>query len=142
MSNPLRCFKCQNFGHSQSRCRHAVVCRRCGKTGHPEKECKASPCSPILPRASTQPSVRSASSKSRKRKMVASFRRRERLSARQLRLRPQAGLFRRLSGWVTLSTSTSSADLAEPMVNRQRASPKSEKPPPRPGATLKTASWS
>ncbi|XP_071114715.1 uncharacterized protein [Haliotis cracherodii] len=28
--NPLRCFKCQKFGHGSKSCNHSVVCQRCG----------------------------------------------------------------------------------------------------------------
>jgi len=36
--NPLRCFKCQKFGHSSRLCRNEAVCRRCdGK--HTEENC-------------------------------------------------------------------------------------------------------
>ncbi|MCG8430696.1 MAG: hypothetical protein MJA29_05960 [Candidatus Omnitrophica bacterium] len=48
--NPLRCFKCQKFGHSQARCNRSKVCARCGKAGHedrvpdaPDKNCQSTP---------------------------------------------------------------------------------------------------
>ena len=36
--NPMRCFKCQKFGHTKSRCRHKEVCANCGKVGYSHKE--------------------------------------------------------------------------------------------------------
>ena len=45
--NPLRCFKCQKFGHSKTHCNRArAICARCGKEGHGDKEpadCQADP---------------------------------------------------------------------------------------------------
>ena len=39
--NPLRCFKCQKFGHHSAKCRNeTVVCARCGEEGHDDKTCK------------------------------------------------------------------------------------------------------
>lgn len=35
--NPLRCFKCQKFGHKGSGCRGIARCLRCGEPGHSEK---------------------------------------------------------------------------------------------------------
>ncbi|GBN04885.1 hypothetical protein AVEN_124493-1 [Araneus ventricosus] len=32
--NPLRCFKCQRFGRSQSTCRGTQTCARCAVAGH------------------------------------------------------------------------------------------------------------
>ncbi|GFU05739.1 gag-Pol polyprotein [Trichonephila clavipes] len=32
--NPLRCFKCQKFGHSQTSCRGQLTCSRCASVGH------------------------------------------------------------------------------------------------------------
>ena len=40
---PLRCFKCQQFGHGQSTCRRPAVCARCGAEGHAEAECGHQP---------------------------------------------------------------------------------------------------
>ncbi|GFX67637.1 uncharacterized protein TNCV_3933791 [Trichonephila clavipes] len=43
--NPLRCFKCQRFGHSQTACRGQLTCSRCASVGHassdstPEQKC-------------------------------------------------------------------------------------------------------
>jgi len=36
--NPLRCFKCQKFGHSSRFCRNEAVCHRCGGK-HTEEDC-------------------------------------------------------------------------------------------------------
>ncbi|GBN25210.1 hypothetical protein AVEN_114255-1 [Araneus ventricosus] len=32
--NPLRCFKCQRFGHSKASCRGTLTCARCAEAGH------------------------------------------------------------------------------------------------------------
>jgi len=32
--NPLRCFKCQKFGHGSKACKWTETCARCGQTGH------------------------------------------------------------------------------------------------------------
>ncbi|GFT64106.1 uncharacterized protein TNCV_5139721 [Trichonephila clavipes] len=32
--NPLRCFKCQRFGHSQTSCSGQLTCSRCASVGH------------------------------------------------------------------------------------------------------------
>ncbi|GBN45477.1 hypothetical protein AVEN_100347-1 [Araneus ventricosus] len=37
--NPLRCFKCQRFGHSQSTCRGTLTCARCAVAGHESTGC-------------------------------------------------------------------------------------------------------
>jgi hypothetical protein len=37
--NPLRCFKCQRFGHHQSNCKADVVCPRCSQKGHDGTDC-------------------------------------------------------------------------------------------------------
>ncbi|XP_023214774.1 uncharacterized protein LOC111617717 [Centruroides sculpturatus] len=42
--NPLRCFKCQRFGHSQTSCRGKSVCAQCGTEGHNSTECTGTPC--------------------------------------------------------------------------------------------------
>ncbi|XP_023224944.1 uncharacterized protein LOC111625912 [Centruroides sculpturatus] len=42
--NPLRCFKCQRFGHSQTSCRGKSVCAQCGTEGHESTECTRTPC--------------------------------------------------------------------------------------------------
>ncbi|XP_071114712.1 uncharacterized protein [Haliotis cracherodii] len=38
--NPLRCFKCQKFGHGSRSCAHSVVCQRCGAS-HDSTDCSA-----------------------------------------------------------------------------------------------------
>ncbi|GFN95423.1 nucleic-acid-binding protein from mobile element jockey [Plakobranchus ocellatus] len=41
---PMRCSKCQRYGHGNDRCKKpAVVCVRCGKGGHVERDCSADP---------------------------------------------------------------------------------------------------
>ena len=40
--NPLRCFKCQRYGHGSSTCTRESVCPRCGSTGH-DQNCQALP---------------------------------------------------------------------------------------------------
>ncbi|XP_067134151.1 uncharacterized protein [Centruroides vittatus] len=42
--NPLRCFKCQQFGHSQTSCRGKNICAQCGTEGHQSTECSNTPC--------------------------------------------------------------------------------------------------
>ncbi|GFT32041.1 RNase H domain-containing protein [Trichonephila clavipes] len=37
--NPLRCFKCQRFGHSQTACRGQLTCSRCASIGHASSDC-------------------------------------------------------------------------------------------------------
>ena len=37
--NPLRCFRCQKYGHGQSSCSGSQVCFRCGKEGHDGDSC-------------------------------------------------------------------------------------------------------
>ncbi|XP_055938130.1 uncharacterized protein LOC129968299 [Argiope bruennichi] len=37
--NPLRCFKCQRFGHSKANCRGKLTCARCAETGHESTDC-------------------------------------------------------------------------------------------------------
>ncbi|GFW57281.1 putative RNA-directed DNA polymerase from transposon X-element [Trichonephila clavipes] len=37
--NPLRCFKCQRFGHSQTSCRGQLTCSRCASAGHASSDC-------------------------------------------------------------------------------------------------------
>ncbi|GFV86008.1 uncharacterized protein TNCV_203881 [Trichonephila clavipes] len=48
--NPLRCFRCQRFGHSQTSCRGQLTCSRCASAGHSSTDCTLEPkcinCSP------------------------------------------------------------------------------------------------
>ena len=37
--NPLRCFKCQKFGHTSGVCKSEEICIKCGKQRH-EEDCK------------------------------------------------------------------------------------------------------
>ena len=37
--NPLRCYKCQKFGHVTSKCKHCETCARCSETGHKDDSC-------------------------------------------------------------------------------------------------------
>ncbi|GBN03102.1 hypothetical protein AVEN_208865-1 [Araneus ventricosus] len=39
--NPLRCFKCQRFGHSKTNCRGTLACARCAVAGHESIGCTA-----------------------------------------------------------------------------------------------------
>ncbi|GFS64197.1 uncharacterized protein TNCV_3945441 [Trichonephila clavipes] len=41
--NPLRCFKCQRFGHSQTSCRGQLTCSRCASAGHASTDCILEP---------------------------------------------------------------------------------------------------
>ncbi|GFW50406.1 putative RNA-directed DNA polymerase from transposon X-element [Trichonephila clavipes] len=41
--NPLRCFKCQRFGHSQTSCRGQLTCSRCASVGHASTDCVLEP---------------------------------------------------------------------------------------------------
>ncbi|GFN74857.1 Gag-like protein [Plakobranchus ocellatus] len=41
---PMRCYKCQRYGHGKDRCKKpAAVCVRCGNGGHVERDCSADP---------------------------------------------------------------------------------------------------
>ncbi|XP_067130129.1 uncharacterized protein [Centruroides vittatus] len=42
--NPLHCFKCQRFGHSQTSCRGKGACAQCGKEDHKSIKCTSTPC--------------------------------------------------------------------------------------------------
>ena len=43
--NPLRCFDCQEFGHSRKFCKKKVKCWKCGEEGHDGSDCSAkTPC--------------------------------------------------------------------------------------------------
>ncbi|GFW25092.1 putative RNA-directed DNA polymerase from transposon BS [Trichonephila clavipes] len=41
--NPLRCFKCQRFGHSQTSCRGQLTCSRRAFVGHSSPDCTLEP---------------------------------------------------------------------------------------------------
>ena len=41
--NPLRCFKCQRYGHGRSSCQRPAVCARCGSGEHEDTDCHATP---------------------------------------------------------------------------------------------------
>ncbi|GFW67580.1 RNase H domain-containing protein [Trichonephila clavipes] len=41
--NPLRCFQCKRFGHSQTSCRGQFTCSRCASAGHPSTDCTLEP---------------------------------------------------------------------------------------------------
>nr|XP_042912983.1 uncharacterized protein LOC122273002 [Parasteatoda tepidariorum] len=41
--NPLRCFQCQRFGHSQASCRGTSVSARCSTPGHSDTSCEFQP---------------------------------------------------------------------------------------------------
>ncbi|GFV23824.1 uncharacterized protein TNCV_960181 [Trichonephila clavipes] len=41
--NPLRCFKCQRFGHSQTSCHGQLTCSRCASVGHASTDCSLEP---------------------------------------------------------------------------------------------------
>ena len=37
--NPLRCFKCQKFGHRQKNCTGKTICAKCGQEDYRSEEC-------------------------------------------------------------------------------------------------------
>jgi len=37
--NPLRCYKCQKYGHGSKTCRGSAVCVKCGGAGHDGSDC-------------------------------------------------------------------------------------------------------
>lgn len=39
--NPLRCFRCQSFGHGSKVCRQEARCHKCGSPSHGENPCDA-----------------------------------------------------------------------------------------------------
>ena len=41
--NPLRCYKCQRYGHGAMRCTNGHICHRCGGNEHEGSECKETP---------------------------------------------------------------------------------------------------
>ena len=41
--NPLRCFRCQRFGHHRDQCKSPEVCGKCGNTDHSKEHCEVDP---------------------------------------------------------------------------------------------------
>ena len=41
--NPLRCYKCQRFGHHKEKCRSDMACQICSEVGHDTRECQKPP---------------------------------------------------------------------------------------------------
>ena len=41
--NPLRCYKCQKFGHGSRSCRGKLICQTCGEEDHESTDCKTEP---------------------------------------------------------------------------------------------------
>ncbi|GFW64600.1 putative RNA-directed DNA polymerase from transposon BS [Trichonephila clavipes] len=41
--NPVHCFKCQRFGHSQTSCRGQLTCSRCASVEHSSTDCTLEP---------------------------------------------------------------------------------------------------
>ena len=37
--NPMRCYKCQTYGHTSNKCKKSEICARCSETGHYDKTC-------------------------------------------------------------------------------------------------------
>ena len=37
--NPMRCFKCQRYGHTSTRCKRTIVCSICAEDGHDDRSC-------------------------------------------------------------------------------------------------------
>ena len=38
--NPLRCYKCQSFGHTTNKCKRNLVCARCSGNDHNDQQCE------------------------------------------------------------------------------------------------------
>ena len=38
--NPVRCFKCQKFGHGQGQCKEKIICFKCSEEGHDGYTCE------------------------------------------------------------------------------------------------------
>lgn len=38
--NPVRCFKCQKFGHGQGQCKGKIICFKCSEEGHDGYTCE------------------------------------------------------------------------------------------------------
>jgi len=41
--NPLRCYKCQRFGHGRNTCKGTTTCATCGQVGHTYNDCHSQP---------------------------------------------------------------------------------------------------
>ena len=41
VSNPMRCFRCQRFGHTKVRCRNRPVCAKCSSSEHLDEDCNS-----------------------------------------------------------------------------------------------------
>ena len=41
--NPIRCFKCQKFGHGKGQCKGKLKCFKCGEEDHEGFDCKNNP---------------------------------------------------------------------------------------------------
>ena len=39
--NPLRCFKCQKYGHGSNACKGTITCAKCGTKNHTDETCEA-----------------------------------------------------------------------------------------------------
>lgn len=39
--NPMRCFRCQRFGHTKTYCRNRLTCAKCASTEHIDEDCDA-----------------------------------------------------------------------------------------------------
>ena len=39
--NPMRCFRCQRFGHTRTHCRNRPICAKCASTEHLDEDCQA-----------------------------------------------------------------------------------------------------
>ena len=39
--NPMRCFKCQRFGHTRQHCRNRPACAKCASTDHLDEDCQS-----------------------------------------------------------------------------------------------------
>ena len=42
--NPLRCFKCQKYGHSRTHCKRTALCANCGQDDHEYEDCTNDSC--------------------------------------------------------------------------------------------------
>ena len=41
--NPLRCYKCQKYGHHERWCNRSAICQRCGELAHGDGVCSSGP---------------------------------------------------------------------------------------------------